>query len=175
MTRTPVPRVLALNLERAIGQSYADLALDVPVPTVRHGHGQTSAADSDECGDIWIGLTLIQPKPLEPNRCAIVPSVRFRLELWRCWPTPDDGGIADWKAEEETATLLQADAYALFHLAQLSADGELVRGIPELRCDAFRFGDLRPLGPLGGRAGWGVDLTIDLFGTPLLVNSSDGP
>jgi hypothetical protein len=72
-------------------------------------------------------------------------------------------------AEAEVTELLRGDAAALWELTQLCADGDLVRGIPDLGCDAFTFSELRPVGPLGALAGWTCLVRVDLFGTPLLV------
>lgn len=172
MTTTTAPSAifytLAKNLERSVLLSYDRLGIADIAPKVIQGHGAISSAD--ECDVCWIALSIVQPRTVDPiQRCAVIPRVTYRIEIWRCWPQPSDRGIVDHHAEAATAAALQTDAAALWYLTQLCAEGLLVQGIPELRCDAFTFQQLRPLGPLGAFAGWTVPVMIDLFGVPLLI------
>lgn len=160
-----VARLVGQNLERALREAYDLLALGEQLPVIRQGHGLVSAADGP---GIWISMTLLAPKPTSPVRCAVIPQARFRIELWRYWPQPSDRGVIDEVGETDVADTFARDAAALWMLVDLAARNELVDGIDGLGCDAFTFGTLRPLGPLGALAGWGVDLNLELLGTPRL-------
>lgn len=165
--REAVFYVLSRNLAAGVNAAYNRLELGEQTPRIRYGHGLFPPGEGAPC--IVIALTSLTPVPMTLNRCAVIPRVGYQLELWRPWPPVDARGNVNHLAEAETSELLRADADALFEMTQLCAEGVLIAGLPDLRCDAFTFSELRPLGPLGDLAGWRLLVNVDLFGTPLLM------
>lgn len=76
------------------------------------------------------------------------------VEVWRCAPSLDDtGGAPTATALTASATALAVDAHALWTgLVRAQTGGTLFpTGMANVRAE---FGDVTPIGPQGGMAGW---------------------
>lgn len=78
------------------------------------------------------------------------------VQLVRCVPVPDDTGAAPSALElDESALGLMTDAARVFYAVAVTSSWAA-------SCDSVTFGQMNPLGPLGGRAGWTWQVTATL-------------
>jgi hypothetical protein len=156
-------QMVALDLELGIKHAYTRLQMDDRAPTIYHTSG--AAVTHDTCDVAWISLAVARAVPLD-FPCATAPLATYRIDIAREWPAVDDQGIPNPEAEQQATFELQRDAAALWELAALCSQKQLI-SIPELGCDAVRFGDMRPVGPLGGLAGWTFPIDVAIWGLGL--------
>jgi len=92
--------------------------------------------------------------------CAVIPVIGLQLTLLRCYPAIDGDGIPD--AAELTAASLQLadDAVALTGgLLDLWDTNALFPTVGD-HCDKVELGNLEPVGPSGGTAGWRIRFEV---------------
>lgn len=155
--------VIAQDLEVGLRDCYTRLGMDDRFPDIFHTFGAT--VPHDTCNTAWITLATVQAVTLQTGagRCAVAPLTTYRIDLVRCWPSVDSQGIPNFEAQQRVALDLERDAAALWELATLCYERSLFT-IPELGCDAVTFRDMRPIGPLGGFAGWTFPIEINMWG-----------
>lgn len=160
VTKVDLFTAVAHDLMVGVNDAYNRLGIADRMPTIDVTHGQL--VPHDECDHAWITLASTTSHPFG-RPCLNVPLAVYRIEVVRCWPTPDDQGRVDFRAQREAAEGLQQDAAALWELAALNADGSLIT-IPAISCDNIRFLDMRPTGPAGGLAGWTFPIEVGVWG-----------
>lgn len=177
MPLSPVPADqfgrLLTDLRSSIEKAYAAFGLSDQAPQTRI---TTGLVPSWDCPDtLWIvlrGAQSSQARGLTDQAagCSILAEAIITLELARCWPNPENiaGGLELVPAAEEATTMqLAQDATVLWYgLGERWQDGELFESFPGLNCEAVRLGQLQPVGPAGGYAGWSWQLRVSMFGTP---------
>lgn len=122
-------------------------------------------------GQLTVHLSKIGTRPVSPKmsrgapggtQCLIFPTAHFLVQLFRCVPVPNDRGVPPTpEAMEESAAGLLIDAWALYtHFIAERAAGTLIDGVA---CDGVGIGDMTPIAPSGGTAGWefGIDLMLN--------------
>lgn len=103
----------------------------------------------------------------------VVPNVQVNVELWRCVPTVDDRGRPPSPtALTDSAHDLATDAWCLdtaFYAAWLAGD---LNPDDTVGSRSVTLGDLTPIAPSGGAAGWLKRVTYLLdFGPPGTIPS----
>lgn len=100
---------------------------------------------------------------LPGTECAFAPYATFCVTLFRCVPTLTEGGEAPSAVELDTSGRdLAIDAWCLYtHLATLWGSGDLFDGAYS-SCKDVQWGDMFPLHPQGGTAGWRLCLKVQL-------------
>lgn len=126
-------------------------------PPVRLRHG--TAAAFDQADIVFVSLARVLPVTDRAARCAVWPRGRFQIDLVRAWPT-------DPLLEHDTAaaSMLLGDAAVVWHAisARCSA-GALFPSVPTISCSDVTIGDLVPIEPQGGVAGWRFTVDVDLL------------
>ena len=119
-------------------------------------------------GQLTVHLSKIGTRPVSPrtnrtpgaNQCQIMAVAQFAIQLFRCVPVPNDRGVPPTDtALDESAADLMLDAWALYsHIIAERAAGDLISG---LGCDGVAIGEITPIAPSGGTAGW--QFTVDVM------------
>ena len=162
---------LASNLLAACETALLEACTGNPQPNrVYVSHGQPAVDGCENTnGQLSVWLKSISSRPLGTggrsvpgaNQCQILPVAQFGVQLFRCVPVPNDRGVppTDLALDESAADLL-LDAWALYtHIIAERAAGDLVVG---LSCDGVGVGNLTPIAPSGGTAGWEFTIEIAL-------------
>lgn len=136
-------------------------ALDDPPERTLVSHGEPAY----DCAQLTVHVVRLQPKPGVPNgseRCTVYPTLRLAVTLLRCVTAVEEGSDPIPSAETLHAEnmALAEDGWRLWkHLTGAWARGELPG---ELGCGVVRWGALEPRGPIGGLAGWRIEIEYEL-------------
>jgi hypothetical protein len=107
------------------------------------------------------GLAAIPRQPVAPKTCAVLWQGIMVVQLWRCWPGPDQQGTPPPLETVADATdALQRDGWCL--LTQVTGEHFAGTLFADVGCEQVTLGSLVPLGPLGNAAGWQMTLTVAL-------------
>lgn len=91
---------------------------------------------------------------------ARINHVGIIVTITRCIPSPDTQGVMDIAAADHASAQILADGWALWnHIWNLWASDQLFT-----LCGEVFFDGLRPVPPLGGCAGWTLNLRVRLDG-----------
>lgn len=126
-------------------------------PAVRVRHGTIPAYDQVDV--VYVSLARVLPVTDRNARCAIWPRARFQIELVRGWPT-------DISLEHDTAAaaaLVEDATIVWYTVAARCAEATLFPSVPALDCHHVTVGDLTPVEPQGGVAGWRFPIDVDLM------------
>lgn len=162
-TPTAVGGFLARVLDRA-ETALNDYGITLP-ENRRVTHGEPAW---DCCDQLAVWAQLIKPATKFPfQETRELRAVRFALDvgvqITRCVPVILDGGFLPTNAElSASAFALAADAWTIYHeLACQAVDGTLVA---DCECDNAALGNVRPVGPTGGCAGYQFAVSVELSG-----------
>lgn len=133
-----------------------------PAPERRYvSHGPVVTVD---CELLAVNLVKVAPKVVDPRNepCAIVPEATLMVTLVNCWPKLGDRGQLPAAAEiDEAARQHLVDGRALYGgLTRAWVDGEWPGG--GRPCGFVKWGQLEPLAPSGGFAGWRIDVRVQV-------------
>jgi hypothetical protein len=150
------------GIVKDLGNDLLAAAVDVltdPPERQFFGHG-SFAHDCELVAVSVLSIEVDQPDLAAGSQaCALVPIVNLQLTVLRCYPTvADDAPTA--AALTAASSTLADDAVAISGdlLDRWSAD--TLFPTAGVHCDRVDFGDLRPVGPEGGIAGWRVSFAI---------------
>lgn len=155
------PAVPAARLLAAVEAHYA--AHQVALPERRYllaGNAAGAAWDDEQ---VTVSLNAVQPGPAPNSQRTnlpghavgvVLPRGVFEIRILRCWPTVDDDGQAP-PADAITAAAVATMRDAGLILGALHAYAAADRGN-----GTMTVGEIQPLGPLGGLAGYAVVITL---------------
>lgn len=156
-------RNLSTDLRDAVEDAYEETPRAPKLPSVHIVHG----TPPHDCEGVWISYEVAQRLLIGTDRCAVVPQVRFRIEIARdCYPK--NPSKPDHAAAEKAALELMDDATTLWYgITTRHQSVGLFPSFPMIDCESVLFEDMRPREPQGGFAGWFWRLTVNLTGRPV--------
>lgn len=157
----PDPAAPAARLLAAVEQHYA--AHDVALPERRYLLAGNAAGAAWDDEHVSVSLNAVQPGPaptsqrttLAPAQVGVVmPRGVYEIRILRCWPTVDDDG------QPPTAEEITAAAVPLMRDAGLILGALHAYAAADRTAGTMTVGEVAPLGPLGGLAGYAVVITL---------------
>lgn len=157
----PNPAAPAARLLAAVEAHYQSLGVALPARRYLLAGNAAGAAWDDE--HVSVSLNAVQPGPspasqrtaLAPHQVGVVmPRGVYEIRILRCWPTVDDDGDPP-PAEDinAAAVTLMRDAGLILGALHAYAAADDTAGI-------MTVGEVQPLGPLGGLAGYACVITL---------------
>lgn len=132
-------------------------------------HGEPAVDHACDGGQVTVHLVRLFHDPpfgqygaatVTPQKCHLTPQATFEIQLWRCVPTLGDGGESPPTADMDTsAGNLLTDLWAILTEIYDRFYAETLFGDPTL-CRDVTIGEVAPLGPEGGAAGWSAQVTV---------------
>jgi len=145
---------LAQALLGTVEATLVDAGRNVGRSYLSHGAPAWDACPSDQ---VTVHLAPLQFRSSGTgSQQQTQPQAGLVVQLVRCVPVPDDAGSGPSAAE------LDESALGLIEDAARVAAAVLDVSAWASSCTSVTFGQMNPLGPLGGRAGWSWQITATL-------------
>lgn len=146
-------RAQALDVCATVEDAFADAPERIPAVRLRHG---VSPAH-DQADICYVFIERVRTRQEHGLRCALIPVVRFRVELLRAWPADPD-----LEADDDAAQALLEDAGIVWTgMVEAMQTRTPFPSAPELNARAVVVGDLTPIESNGALAGWRFPIEVD--------------